>query len=99
MTTPRVGVATLRTPVVRRGPDPLDYGAFRARALGMAAAYHRRLNGLGVGTAAACARITADQLGAIEAGTAFPSPAELRALAAVYRTGVSELLDTAGRLF
>lgn len=92
-------IVALRTPALGRGPGPLDYGTFRARALGLAAAYHRRLNGLGLGTAAACARIRPEELDAIEAGAAFPSPAELRALAAVYRTGIADLLDTAGRLF
>lgn len=92
-------IVALRTPVAGRETGPLDYRTSRARALGLAAAYHRRINGLGLGTAAACARIGPDELGAIEAGVAFPSPSELRALAAVYRTGISDLLDTAGRLF
>ena len=89
-------IDALRTPAAYRrpGPDqaPLDYETCRAKALGLAVAYFRRLTGLDVGTAAACARLTRTELAAIEHGTATPTTDTLFVLADVYRTEVTELL-------
>lgn len=92
-------IAALRTPAAYRrpGPDhaPLDYGSCREKALGLAVAYHRRLTGLDVRTAARCADLTAGELAAIEAGTATPTLDALFSLADVYRTDVARLLAEA----
>jgi len=68
----------------------------KTRAMGLASAYHRRLSGLSVDTAAACAHMQPEELAAIEAGTVAPSSDVLSALAEVYRTSVTELLARSG---
>ena len=84
-----------RTPAAfrRPGPDhaPLDYLSCRAKALGLAVAYHRRLNGLGLPTAARCAELTTGELAAIESGTATPTADTLFALTDVYRITLAQL--------
>lgn len=84
----------------RPGPDraPLDYPSCRAKALGVAVAYHRRLSGLGLRTAAVCAELTASELADIEDGTATPTADTLFVLADVYRTTLVELSAEALRI-
>jgi transcriptional regulator with XRE-family HTH domain len=97
----------LRTPAAYRrpGPDhvPLDYGSCRVKALGLALAYHRRLDGLGIRTAASSIELTAGELNAIEAGVATPTADTLFLLADLYRTNVADLfaeaLEITDRLF
>jgi transcriptional regulator with XRE-family HTH domain len=95
-------ITGLRTPAAYRrpGPDhaPLDYLSCRAKALGLAVAYHRRLHGLALGTAAACAELTATELDAIETGIATPTVDTLFALADVYRTNAVDLFAEALRI-
>ena len=71
-------IDALRTPPAfrRPGPDraPLDFETCRAKALGLSVAYSRRLTGLDVDTAAACAQLTPGELATIEDGTATPAP-------------------------
>lgn len=100
-------IDALRTPAAYRrpGPDhaPLDYPSCRARALGLATAYHRRLAGLGLSTAARCAELTPGELAAIEAGTATPTMDTVFTLADIYRTDAAVLLvdalDITARLY
>lgn len=92
----------LRTPAAYRRPGPehapLDYGSCRAKALGLAVAYHRRLDGLGLRTAASCADLTTTELDAIESGRATPTVDTLFVLADLYRTNVADLFAEALRL-
>ena len=100
-------IAALRTPAAYRRSgsrhDPLDYRSCRARALGLAVAYRRRLSGLGLRTAAECAKLTAGELHDIESGVATPTGDTLLALTDVYRTDLAEVgadtLRLAGMLF
>ena len=89
-------ISALRTPAAYRRPGPhhapLDYTSCREKSLGLAVAYYRRLNGLGLSTAATCAELTATELRAIEAGVSTPTLDTLFALADLYRTNVAELM-------
>jgi transcriptional regulator with XRE-family HTH domain len=88
-------IPLLRTPAAygRPGPrnDSLDYASCRARALGVTVTYHRGIAGLGLRTAAACARITTGELKSIESGAATPTADTLFALADAYRTTLAQL--------
>lgn len=95
-------IPTLRTPAAYRRPAArsglLDYPTCRAKALGLAVAYRRRIAGLGLGTAAACARITDGELEAIESGIATPTADTLFALTDVYRTTLAQVGADAQRI-